>query len=155
MGITDWEIIFCRGISEGSVDKKISTREFKNRTVYDCFSNPFVANCGSPYFNLPPVPIDDGSFPDKRARYTPDLLPAAIFVTFENSVSTLTTPSDSIQFLVLAYDYPNPHHAMNKDDPYRVREKRGYCFRKCDEKYAKKAMFYCSTCSNEATEPHV
>ena len=27
MSITDGEVLFCRGISEGSVDKKFSTRE--------------------------------------------------------------------------------------------------------------------------------
>ena len=35
MGITDGNILFCRGISEGSVDKKISTREYNNREVYE------------------------------------------------------------------------------------------------------------------------
>ena len=35
MGITDGKLLFCHGISEESVDKKISMREYKNSTVYD------------------------------------------------------------------------------------------------------------------------
>ena len=71
---------------------------------------------------------------DKRSRYTPDLIPAAISVDYENSVSTLTTPSDSPQLLLLTSDDPNPCHAMKKDEPCRGRVKMGYCSRKCDKK---------------------
>ena len=35
MGITDGKIIFYHGISEGSMEKQISMREYNNRTVYD------------------------------------------------------------------------------------------------------------------------
>ena len=35
MGITYGNLLFCHGISEGSVDKKISTIEYNNRTVCD------------------------------------------------------------------------------------------------------------------------
>ena len=92
MGITDGKLLFYHGISEGSVDKKISTSEYNNRTVYDCFNNPFTDDCGSPYLILHPIIIGDRPHLDKRARYTPDLLPAAISVASEKSVSTLTTP---------------------------------------------------------------
>ena len=34
MGITYGKILLCHGISGGSVDKKISTREYNNRPVY-------------------------------------------------------------------------------------------------------------------------
>ena len=59
LGITDGNLLFCYGISVGSVEKKISMIEYKNRTVYDCFSNPFTADCGSPALNSPPINIDD------------------------------------------------------------------------------------------------
>ena len=134
IGITDGKILFCRGISEGSVDKKISTREYNKSTFYDCFSNPFPSDCGSPSLNLPPITIDDRPCLDKRARYTPDLLPAVIYVASEKYVSTLTTPSDSPQLLLLNPDYPNPLHSMKKYEPYCGRIKRGYYSRKLDEK---------------------
>ena len=42
MGITDGKLIYCHGVSEGNVDRNISTLEYNNRTVYDCFNNPFT-----------------------------------------------------------------------------------------------------------------
>ena len=39
--ITDGELLLCHGISEGNVDKKFSTIVYNNRTVYECFNNPF------------------------------------------------------------------------------------------------------------------
>ena len=67
MGITDGNIFFCRSSSEQSRDKKISMRDYNDRTVYDCFDNPFPFYCGSPYLNLPLMPTDDSSKPSKRA----------------------------------------------------------------------------------------
>ena len=114
MGITDRKLLFCHGISERSVEKIISTRYYNNRMVYDYSNNTFPAYCGSPYFNLPPITIGDRSLLDKRARYTPDMLPDSIYVASENSVITFDTPSDSPQLLLLNYDYPNPLHPMKK-----------------------------------------
>ena len=37
MGITDGKLLYCHGVTEGNKDKKISTLEYNNRTVYDCF----------------------------------------------------------------------------------------------------------------------
>ena len=68
MSITYGKLLFFHGISEVNVDNKISTREY--RTVYDCFNNPFTADFGSPYLNLPPITINDRPHPHKRARYT-------------------------------------------------------------------------------------
>ena len=94
--------------------------------VYDCFNNPFSADCGSPYLNLPPITIDDRTRPDKRSRYNPDLIPAAIYVASGNSVSDLTTSSDLTRLILLSsYDTRN-HHVMKKDEPYRNMVKRGY-----------------------------
>ena len=35
MGITDGKLLYCHGVAEGNEDKKISTLEYNNRTVYD------------------------------------------------------------------------------------------------------------------------
>ena len=59
MGITDGKLLYCRGVAEGNEDNKISTLEYNNRKVYDCFKNPFTADCGSPDMHLPPITIDD------------------------------------------------------------------------------------------------
>ena len=148
MGITDGKLIDCQGVSEGNVDKKISTLEYNNRTVDDCFNNSFTGDCDSPAMHLPPITIDDRAPPHKRARYAPDLFPAAISVASENSVSTLTTPSDSPD--ILPADDHNTLHVMKKDKPYSVRVKRGSCYRKHGRKICyKKTRFYCSTCSDE------
>ena len=57
MGITDGNILFCHGILEESVDNKTSTKDYNNRTVYDCFNNIFTANFFSD-LNLPHITID-------------------------------------------------------------------------------------------------
>ena len=59
VGITDGNILFYHGVSEGSLDKKIPTRDYNNRTIYDCFNNPFPYDCGMPDFSLPLITIDD------------------------------------------------------------------------------------------------
>ena len=125
-GIKNGKILSCHSISEGSEDNKISTRGYNERTVYDCFNNPFPDDCGSPYLNLPPITIYDIPHPDKIARYTPDMIPSAISIASEIYVSTLTTPSNSPQVLVLTSDDPNPRHTMKKDNPVHVRVKIGY-----------------------------
>ena len=129
-------------------EKKISTLEYNNSTVYDCFNNPFSADCGSPAMHLPPITIDDRPPPPKRARYAPNLLPATIYVVSENSVSTLTTPSDLPD--ILPTDGQKNVHVLKKGLPVNSRVHRGYCCRihgriRC----YKKTRFYCSTCSDE------
>ena len=59
MGIADGKLLYCHGFSEENVDRKISTLEYKNRTVYDCFNNPFTDEYGKPALNIPPITIDD------------------------------------------------------------------------------------------------
>ena len=83
MGITDGKLLIFHGIPYGSVDKKISMREYSNRRVYECFNNNFPDDFSSPASNLPPITIDDRPHPHKRARYNPDLLLAAISVASE------------------------------------------------------------------------
>ena len=41
------------------MEKKVSTREYKNNTVYDCFNNTFPDDCVSPALNIPPINVDD------------------------------------------------------------------------------------------------
>ena len=148
MGITDGKLLYYHGVTEVNVDKKISTFEYKNRTVYECFNYHFTSDFVSPAMNLPPITIDDRPPPPhKIVQYTPYLLPSTIFVASENSDSNLTTPSDSPD--ILTTDDTNNIYVMKKDDPYSGRLKRGYCFRKHGIKRCyKKTMFYCYTCSD-------
>ena len=132
MVIADGKLLFCHVISEESVDKQISTREYNNRAVYDCFNNTFTDDFGIPALNLPPITIYDRPHPHKRDRYTPDVLAYEISVASENSVSTLTTTSDSPD--LLPCDYPNLIYAINKYEIYIFSVKIGYCWRKNDEK---------------------
>ena len=120
MGITDGKLLFCHGISEGSGEKKMLMKESNNRTLYDCFNNTFTDDCGSPDLNLPPITTDDKPRPNKRSHYTQDLIPDAIYVAYENSVSTLNNPSDSPQLLLQPSNNTNPSYAMKKDEPVKT-----------------------------------
>ena len=117
MEITDGKILYCYDISEGSEDKKVLMVDYNNRTFYDCFNNPFPDHGVSPTFNLPLIARHYRPCLDKRYQYTPDMIPASISVTSENSISSLDTPSDYPQVLVLDSDDPNPHHSINKYNP--------------------------------------
>ena len=128
MGITYGKLLYCHGVAEGNVDKKISTLEYNNRTVYDCFNNPFTADFGSPYLHPPPITIDDRPCPHKRARNAPNLLPDSISVASENYGSTLTTPYDLPD--ILPYGDPNTLHVMNKYVSLKCRFNIGYCCKK-------------------------
>ena len=94
MGITYGNLPLFHGNSELSVYNKISTREYNNRKFYDCLNNPLLDDCGIPDLNIPPISIDDIPRLHKRSRYTPVLIPSAISVASENSVSNLTNPYD-------------------------------------------------------------
>ena len=117
VGITDEKLLFCHGISEESEDNKLLTIEYNKMTVYYCFDNIFPDDCGSSYFYLTPIIIDDIPQPHNISWYNPDLIPYNISVASENSVSTFTTPNDSPLLLILTYYYPSPPHAMKKDEP--------------------------------------
>ena len=99
MGITYVKLLYYHGVVEGNVENKILTLEYNNRAVYDCFNNFFTADFGSPDLHLHPITIDDRTSSHKRSRYTPYLLPYAISVASENSVSILTTPSDYTEMI--------------------------------------------------------
>ena len=66
MGIIDGKLIYCHGVTEENVDKKISTLEYKNWTVYDLCNNPFTAGFVSPDLHLTPIIIDDRPPPKKE-----------------------------------------------------------------------------------------
>ena len=44
MVITYGKLLYCYGVAEVNVDKKVSTLEYNISTVYDCFNNPFTAD---------------------------------------------------------------------------------------------------------------
>ena len=115
MGIIDGKLLYCHVVAEENMDRKVSTFGYNNRTVYDCFNNPFTDEFGSSDFNIPPINFDDRPCPHKRARYTPDLLPAAISVASDFFLITLTTPSDSPDLLP-NYD-PNTLHVAHIKEP--------------------------------------
>ena len=65
--ITNGKLLYCHGVSEENVDKKLSVLDCNNRTVYDCFNILFTTDFGSLSFHLPPVTIHDISRLHKRA----------------------------------------------------------------------------------------
>ena len=65
MGITYAKLLFCHSISEQNRYKEILMKYFNDRTVYDCFNNPFVFYCCVPALNTPPIPIDYITLPQK------------------------------------------------------------------------------------------
>ena len=70
MGITDGNLLYCYGVAEGNTEKKFSTLEYNNRTVYDCFNDPSTDGFGIPDLHLPPITNDDIPRLNKRAQYT-------------------------------------------------------------------------------------
>ena len=100
-------------------------REYNVRIVYEYLNNPFQVDCSIPDLNLHPMPIDDSSISNKRSRYTPDLLAAVISVASGNYASTLTTPYDSPQVILLIFDAPDTDHTITREKPVCATEKRG------------------------------
>ena len=72
----------------------------------------------------------------KRARYTPDMIPATISVASENYVGDLTNPSDSLDILIT--DDTNTLNIIKKYTPLKGSVHREYCCRKQGRKYATK-----------------
>ena len=87
-------------------------------------------------------------FPDPQniSWYTSDPLPAAVSVTSVNSISMLTTPSDSPQLIVLYYDDPDTQHTTMSDNPLHISMKIGYCSKPMMKKMLKIYIFDCSVC---------
>ena len=59
MGIKDGNILYCHGVAEVNLDRKISTLDYNNRRVYECFNNHFIDEFVMPSLNLPPITFDD------------------------------------------------------------------------------------------------
>ena len=129
MGIIDAKLLFYNVFSEQRKYKKISMREYNDRTVYNCLNNQFSVDYGNPALNIPPIPIDDITQPNKISQYNFDPLPAAIYFTSGKYFSGLTTPSDSPQFFEINSDDHDANHNIMKDNPIHGRKKRGYCSR--------------------------
>ena len=123
VGSPDAKLLFCNGVSEQIRDKKLSMRNEKNIKFYNYFNNPFPVDCGSPDLNLPSIPIDDISIPNKRVRYTPDYPPDDISVASGNSVSNFTTPSDSLQVILLNYIPISTNRNIMRDKPVHAMDK--------------------------------
>ena len=94
MGITYGKLLYCHGFSEENVDRKFSTLDYNNRTVYDYFNNPFIDEFGIPALNLPPNNFYDIPCPNKIFLSTPDLLLSTISVASKNYLGTFNIPSD-------------------------------------------------------------
>ena len=103
-----------------------------------CFNNPFTDDWNIPDMNLPPITIDDITYPKKRSCYTSDLLLSAISIASENYVSNLNTPSDLPRLFLLPFENPYHLHAIKIDETYCSRAKIGYCCREKNEKDATK-----------------
>ena len=130
------------------MDRKISTLEYNNRTVYECFNNSFTDEFGIPDLNLHPVTFYYRPCPHKRSCHTPDLILYVISVASKFSLSTFTTPSDSSD--LLPSDDPNALHVIKEYVPFLHRVKIGYCCRKHDQKrYYKNTRLYLSTLSDK------
>ena len=78
------------------------------------------------------MPIDDSRHLQKRACYTPGPLPDAVYVASKKSVSTVTTPCDPPQDILLNSDVPKIDHTMMRDKYHCGNMKRGHCARRHD-----------------------
>ena len=130
------------------MDKKILILEYNNRKAYECFNNTITDEFGIPDLYSTLITIEYRPQPNKRSQYIPDILPAAISVASGKYISTLTTPSDSLDLIPSCG--PSTIHVMKKDFPFQGRAQGGYCFRKHGKTICNKnTRFYCYTCSDK------
>ena len=61
------------------------------------------------------MPVDEIPKPQKRSYYNPYTLPDVIYVSWKNSISTLTTPLHYPKVIVLTYDAPKTDHTMMRE----------------------------------------
>ena len=113
-------------------------------TVYDCFNDPFPVDCGITYLNLPPIPMYDITRPPKIAWYTPDMIPSGISVTFRNSDSNFTAPSESPQVILLTSNDTNTWHIITRDNPGHDRGEEDTTVGSIMEQYDTKMRLCCS-----------
>ena len=108
---------------------------------------PFLFYCGIPYLNIPLMNIDDSFIPNKIYFCTPDLIPADIYVASGNYISTLDTPSDYPQVVLVSSDSNSTYHTIIIYKTSHTTEKMGYWYRwhegiKCHIK----SRYYLSVC---------
>ena len=84
MGITEGKLQFCHVFPKQIRDKNISIIDYDNMTIYDWYKSNFPFYCGILSLNLFPRRIDYILHQNKIACYTPDTLPAAIYVSSKN-----------------------------------------------------------------------
>ena len=113
-------------------------REYNDRSVYDCLNNLFLVYGGITALNIPTTPINDISHLNKRTQYTYDNISAASYFISENTVSTVTAPSDYPQFIFLNSDVIDNQHTIMSDNPFHVSTKILYCYRFYDGKICHK-----------------
>ena len=85
MGITEAKVLFCHGISEGNMDKEITSREYNVRKVFGFLRNHFTDDCGILDLSLPPMALTIVPVKTKESARTlifyqlPFLLPPKTF----------------------------------------------------------------------------
>ena len=75
-GVTYGNLLYCHGVIEGNMDKKISKLDYNNSTVYEFFNNPFTADFVSPALHLPPITIYDIPCPVEKSLIYPISAPS-------------------------------------------------------------------------------
>ena len=93
-GIIDANIVLYPVIPDQRGDKEIMMRDYDGITVYECFKTPLTVDCGTPYFNIPPMTIDVSTHPNRGSLYTSDTLPVSVYVSSKNYVINLTAPCE-------------------------------------------------------------
>ena len=78
-------------------------------------------------FDSSSIPINDSTHLNKRACYTPDPPPVAIYVASRNYASTLIKYLRPSQVILLTRDAPETDHTMTRDEYDCRKAKRGYC----------------------------
>ena len=76
--------------------------------VYDCFNNTFLYDCGTPYLNLPPMPIDDSHRPKKDPIIPLTQLHIPFLLPLENMLGKCSQLCEYIDdtFLIITSYYP-------------------------------------------------
>ena len=69
--------------------------------------------------------IYDSYRPNKRAVYTPDMLPDDIYAASGSSINNSTTPYDSLKTIHLSFYSPRTDNTIVRDKPGCTTYKRG------------------------------
>ena len=73
------------------------------------------------------MPLGESSRPNKIFCYTPYQLTDATPPPYGNTISNLTTPSDSLQVIILSSHDPRTDHIIMREKHGCAKEKIGYC----------------------------